>query len=230
LHPAAAPGILHAMKRRQRLPVLFTMLVIVFLLLPFVDEKRRFGAILMEGIFSLVLIGGIYAESGRRRTLVVGLWLTLPALGISWAGTITGVVGLNIAGAVLYDLALAYLLYVLVRDLWRTDEVTIHTLNVAVSGYLVLGIFWVFLYQFLLLLDPTSFRGIEPGPGSMSAVLYFSFTTLTTLGYGDIAPVSRAARSLATLEAVLGQIYIAVMVARLVGLYIVGATRKKNDD
>jgi hypothetical protein len=223
LHPDVGPGILPSMKRRPRLPALLLILVIVFLLLPFVNEERPVGAFLVEAIFSLVLIGGIYAESGRRGTLVIGLSLTLPALTISWTGTITGITGLNLTGFMLYGCALAYLLYVLVHDLWHTEEVTLHTLHVAVSGYLVLGIFWMFLYETVLLLDGDAIRGIEAGRGSMASLLYFSFTTLSTLGYGDIVPLSRSARSLATLEAVLGQIYMALMVARLVGLYIASA-------
>jgi hypothetical protein len=68
---------------------------------------------------------------------------------------------------------------------------------------------------------------MQIGKGEPTAVLYFSFATLTTLGYGDIVPVSAIARTLATLEAITGQLYLAVLVARLVGLHIAESLEHK---
>jgi hypothetical protein len=65
--------------------------------------------------------------------------------------------------------------------------------------------------------------------GRVLEMRYFSFTTLTTLGYGDIVPHSAGARTLAVLEAVTGQIYLTVLVARLVGLYIVHESNRRNE-
>ena len=97
----------------------------------------------------------------------------------------------------------------------------------AVCGYLLVGVSWAFTYSFVALLEPGSFAIAVSGQTSQGDVLpdffYYSFVTLTTLGYGDITPVGPFARSLSTLEAVVGQIYLTVLIARLVGLHISGS-------
>jgi hypothetical protein len=89
-----------------------------------------------------------------------------------------------------------------------------------------LGMIWAGLYSTLELLNPGSFSmaNVPTGPTSQQFG-YFSFTTLTTLGYGDIAPLSGAARAFATLEAMVGQIYLTVLIARLVGAHIAQSSR-----
>jgi hypothetical protein len=88
--------------------------------------------------------------------------------------------------------------------------------------YIILGILWGELFVLVYLFDPSSFY-FQPasqfGEPPVSELLYFSFTTLTTLGVGDILPVHPMARSLTTLEALVGQLYPAVLLARLVTLY-----------
>ena len=95
-----------------------------------------------------------------------------------------------------------------------------------------MGLLWSFIYTLLFAVDPESIRlasvvsGEEGGRDVFSEMYYFSFVTLTTLGYGDILPVSRLARSLATMEAILGQLYLAVVIASLVGIQI--SSNSKN--
>ena len=92
----------------------------------------------------------------------------------------------------------------------------------AVAVYLMFGVLWSVAYTLVELTWPGSFRGFDPGVGThwASEWLYFSFVTMTTLGYGDVAPVSAIARMLAYMQAILGQLYIAILVAGLVGAYI----------
>jgi len=97
----------------------------------------------------------------------------------------------------------------------------------ALSVYLLLGYFWSIVFTILETLQPGSFNlalGGAEAAGSRAEIfkqlLYYSYITLSTLGYGDITPLSAGARSLAALEALTGQIYLAVLVARLVGLQI----------
>jgi hypothetical protein len=103
--------------------------------------------------------------------------------------------------------------------------------------YLVMGLLWSFIYTLLFAVDPESIRlasvvhSEEGGRNVFSEMYYFSFVTLTTLGYGDILPVSRLARSLATMEAIVGQLYLAVVVASLVGIQIsTRSHRSKNTE
>jgi hypothetical protein len=99
----------------------------------------------------------------------------------------------------------------------------------AICVYLLVGFAWAFGYAIMELMDPGSFSGVvdtdRADVGRVLQMRYFSFATLTTLGYGDIVPRSPAARTLATLEAMMGQVYLAVLIARLVGLHIVHSSR-----
>jgi hypothetical protein len=105
----------------------------------------------------------------------------------------------------------------------------------AICVYLLLGYAWTFAYAIVEELDPGSFVALSNTPREyVDRVLemrHFSFMTLTTVGYGDIVPRSSAARTLAGIEAITGQIYLTVLVARLVGLHIVhGQTRRAGED
>jgi hypothetical protein len=105
----------------------------------------------------------------------------------------------------------------------RQDHVTVDTLFAAVAAYLLFGVAWSFAFAMLELAAPGSFAvaGAQPvDPARFDRFLGFSFITLTTLGYGNVAPASPQADALATFEAVVGQIYLAVVIARLVGLHV----------
>ncbi|MYK51885.1 MAG: two pore domain potassium channel family protein, partial [Gemmatimonadetes bacterium] len=91
--------------------------------------------------------------------------------------------------------------------------------------YFLSGVFWSYLYQTLLLFYADAILFSEHVVGAFSDLIYFSFITMTTLGYGDIMPISRMAKNMAVLEAVWGQTYLAVLVARLVGLHLSGSGR-----
>src|SRR5262249_35868302 len=109
-------------------------------------------------------------------------------------------------------------------------RVTLDTLFASLCVYLLLGVVWALAYSIVAILDPAAFRltlqtgefttGLPVHREGRSAALYFSFATLTTLGSGDISPISPVTRMLTTFEAITGQFYLAVLVARLVGLHI----------
>ena len=94
----------------------------------------------------------------------------------------------------------------------------------AISVYLLLGLLWSMAYGLISAADPDAFSGLEPfsldQPGAQQDFIYFSFVTLTTLGYGDMSPVSQLAKTLAWAEAIFGQLFLAVTIARLVSLEI----------
>lgn len=102
-----------------------------------------------------------------------------------------------------------------------TGEVDFNIIVGSVALYLLIGLIWSILYTMLLEFAPNSFAGIEAGPwyDNMATTTYFSFVTLTTLGYGDISPVKPIAEVLVILEAVVGMFYMAVIVASLIGAH-----------
>jgi voltage-gated potassium channel len=118
------------------------------------------------------------------------------------------------------------------RRVLEGDDVDMNRIAGAISIYMLIGLIWASLYFFLSLMDPQAFKGVSDlGFGEAKLLnaaymdlLYYSYVTLSTLGYGDVTPVSRAAQSLAYLEAISGVMYVAVLVAALVGSY-----RSKRD-
>ena len=107
------------------------------------------------------------------------------------------------------------------------DNVDMNRIAGAVSIYMLIGLIWASLYFFLSLMDPQAFNGLSDLSShevkhlnaAYMDLLYYSYVTLSTLGYGDVTPVGRAAQSLAYLEAICGVMYVAVLVASLVGSY-----------
>ncbi len=108
------------------------------------------------------------------------------------------------------------------RYILFSGSITSNKLVGSICIYMLLGIVWALLYEFLSIIDPGAFNGLSLNSNSRDSwnYIYYSFVTLTTLGYGDISPVNHYARALAYLEAICGQIYIAVLVASLVGAHI----------
>jgi len=117
----------------------------------------------------------------------------------------------------------------------HSGRVTSDKIFAAICVYLLLGFVWTYVYALLDDMQPGSFAdstetGRTDDVAHVTQLRYLSFATLTTLGYGDILPRSSTARTMAVLEAVMGQIYLAVLVARLVGLHIVHANSSRPRD
>src|SRR5262249_34101121 len=122
---------------------------------------------------------------------------------------------------------LLFLIVVLAQTL-RRGPITFHRILGAVAAYLLLGVIWAYAYSLVALLRPGAFSGpVSPADGPR-AWFYFSFVTLTTVGYGDVLPVHPVARSLATLEAVVGSLYLAILIARLVSLAVVPGGNRES--
>jgi hypothetical protein len=120
-------------------------------------------------------------------------------------------------------LAIAVLSFVIAQAVFGSGRVTWHRVQGAVVLYLNFALFFFTIYRLIDVLVPNAFHGLPPAGsdyGSGAALLYFSFSTLTTVGYGDIAPLHPMARNMANLEAVVGQLYPATLLARLVSLEI----------
>ena len=105
------------------------------------------------------------------------------------------------------------------RRVLLTGDVDLNIITGSVALYLILGFIWAILYTILIQLQPEAIRGLEPANWvyALSTMTYFSFVTLTTLGYGDMSPVTPIAKVLVSLEAVTGMFYFAIIVASLIG-------------
>jgi hypothetical protein len=125
----------------------------------------------------------------------------------------------------LYALFLLLAVVILIKKISSRRVITSDTVKGGISIYFLIGLLWTIFYMIMLIINPQAFNNIQ----KPSDYFYYSFTTLTTLGYGDIAPASTYAKLLSISEAFIGQIYIAIFVAQLVGLKIAQKLQEKQD-
>lgn len=193
----------------------------MFVLFPFVEHLRS-GALIESILLTIVLISAVVAVASQKRVLIVALILALPTLLARWVhhfrpDLLPPEIFL-VGGIALVVLVIANLL----RFVMTASSVTTEVLSAGISAYLLLGIAWTFAYWLVAEVIPDAFAFNASIKGEMSIEgfdgFYFSFITLTTVGYGDISPVSKVARMLAAMEAITGPLYLAVLIARLVAL------------
>jgi hypothetical protein len=208
----------------HRFSFLLGTLMIMQVVVPFVGVSWA-----ADVAASAVFVFSVYAVSDSRRLLQVGLVLGAAAFLTSWAAYWASGKPLPITSALASLTLYGLVMVVTFRHVLKTVEVDFDTIAAALCVYLLGAFLWGELYFLLELLVPGSFSeahsiGDAASPlhsarGEASRLTYFSIVTLSTLGYGDIVPLSSQARSLAALEAILGQVYLAVLVGRLVGAY-----------
>ena len=180
-------------------------------------------------VSSIVLVAALFAVSRTRGVRVAGVALVVPALLTDWLTYLSPTRELAMLQFALSCGALGVVTGAIGAALVRYQRVTADTILGGVCVYLLLGLIWSLLFSLLEIASPGSIlQGGVPvselapsgEPYRFPALLYFSFVTLTTLGYGDFLPNTDATRALASAEAVVGQLYVAVFVARLVGLHL----------
>jgi voltage-gated potassium channel len=207
-------------------------LVLLLVTEPFV-EQMEYSKAVESALMTLVMLSAVLAIGAGRRTLVWAVVLVIPAIVGRWANHVwPGQVSL----AAVVAPALLFLLFVvayLLRFILRAPRVTTEVLYAGIATYLMLGLLWALAYVLVNRLVPDSFV-FTVGPISKQSMvgfngLYFSFITLSTVGYGDIVPVSSAARMLAMTEAMTGTIYLAVLISRLVALYSSENTNEQKE-
>jgi len=231
--------------RRYILPrrhsALLVAIVTTFAVRPLVGENN-----LSHGLFSvaivLLLLVALYTVqvddlvgekktllAQRRRRGIIGWLLGLVAATERLVSFLVPSRALNIAGPIAYFLFFAYITGAQLRSLLRQREVTGETISMSVSVYLLLGFTWGLLYVVLFELDPHAFNlgtstgsasGVSPQEPNFPVLIYFSLTTLATIGYGDITPLTLQARYASVAEGIAGQFYLAILVARLVGMHM----------
>lgn len=216
-------GVVSEQPRHVYLYLLLTQVAyIVFY--PIIGDALRL-AILLEIFLLAALMGGVLSSLANRRGLLVTSVLALLFLLTRWAGILLDIVNLIPVSALFATAFFGYVTVVLIRHIFlESERVDADLIYGAISVYLLIGVTFGFAYVCLNALAPGSFSGIDAEFAKPQEVVrdfnYFSFVTLTTLGYGDITPQSHQAGVLAYLEAIVGQVYLTVLVARLVGMYI----------
>ena len=198
------------------------------LLLALLVENLGWSAVLLRGAYLLIFLEALSAAARRRIELLFGVILFLPELSnflffgekslldlfpaIESRVVSTAFVGGSTA------LFHFYLVALTVRRIFQQTTITWSQVSAAASAYLLLGYAWRGIYIYLEQAEAgISFEGVTVG-GEEGDFIYYSFVTLTTLGYGDITPVTMAAKFLSILEAIIGQLFLVILLARLVGM------------
>jgi len=212
--------------RQNKFLYLFAAQVSLIVFFPYL-AKPGLATVIFRLLSTVSFLAAVYAVSEKRMQWITGLFLAVPAAVLNTLFNFhPSSSSLAVPSLVLTLIFLSFTLIALLRGVLRTETVTLDTIYGALSVYLQMAFAWGIAY---LLLET-----IQPGGLSMDVVrhpnhrvdwfdcMFYSFVTLTSLGYGDMVPVSAQCRSLSVLEAVSGIMYVAVLVARLVGLYAAG--------
>ena len=199
------------------------LLAAIFLLLavaPFLVDFVRLR-VLFNAFLSAVLVSAVYALSQKIRNLVIAALLAIPMLISIWVQYFVRSDAIFLIGRICGVLFIAYTIYHILRHIFQEQEVTKDTIAGAAAVYMLFALMWAFIYGVLELLQPGSFViSAAQAVGEQNIFIYYSFVTITTLGYGDVTPVTNISTSLAVLEAVVGQLYLVVLVSWLVGMYV----------
>jgi hypothetical protein len=192
----------------------------MLVLTPFLDQfiqTRIFMDVLLTAIFIFI----IFTVRLKRFQTIVAFILVLPILITTWSTYFVEVRSLSLSTRIFGALFFAYAAINILRIVAKSAEVTREIIFAAVVAYLLIALMWAFLYMLLELVSPGSFSFPDEGKwGETMRFEYLSFITITTLGYGDITPLTDKASALVLIEAIVGQIYMVVLVAWLVGMHV----------
>jgi voltage-gated potassium channel len=230
---------------RRNFPGRFTVLLSAILLL-LITQPAFSGHVYAESVatitISLVLLTALYAFRATRLYFVIALALLFPSIGCRLVLLFTFYPTLELVGAISSCLFLGVTVVALVSRLFIVRSVTLDMISAAICAYLLMGVTFAYAFAVVELRHPGSFsaallqRSAHHAPliVSLHSLLYYSFTCLTTTGFGDIAPLSEGARSLSVMEAVFGELFVAILIARLVSLEVAqsmgGGNREKSDE
>jgi hypothetical protein len=173
-----------------------------------------------------MVVSAIFVTADNKNHLLVGLALGVPSL--IMVGLTFWLDNTVLAWCTFGLLLLLYIFIIrlMLLQIFYAKVITINTIGLALCTYILIGTIWVFFYTPVAHLDPNAFSvPLGDDTDTFHTLIYFSYVTLTTLGYGDISPVSNIARNLAVLEALTGTLFLAVLISRLVGSYV---SRKKE--
>ncbi|MEN8728315.1 MAG: ion channel [Desulfuromonadales bacterium] len=212
---------------------LLLVLSSLLVLQPFVDT--RVGKVVIEVLFIAALVAGLRAVESRTHLFRFDVLLLIVSVICGTAGKLLDNESLFTIGLIGESLFLFLVGIKILIDLFRARKVTGDSLAGAVCVYLLIGLIWAYLYLIIEVFFPGSFSFTQ-GDARLAMWVsnefypfyYFSLVTVTTVGYGDLLPVSTPARTLATMEGILGQVYLTILVARLVGMYLMNQQEEQE--
>jgi hypothetical protein len=236
--------------RRYRFTTLLVFLFALFLVYPIILELPKrlslLGIICVDTLTAAVLVASVNIAGKVHRLRRVLLIIAIPVvalIAVSYIDRNQSGDNRVTAGVVVFSMHLLVILFLsimmvtILRHVLEGGRITIDEINGAVCVYMLMGLAGAYIFALIEFLHPGSFDlpPVEAEYGMMlrrehfPSLLYYSLVTLTTLGYGDISPQTPLARTIASLQAVFGQVYLAVLVARLVGMHIAHSQHQDSE-
>ena len=224
-------------KNLGRFGALLVALVLTFLVAPFFPDRAE-GVSAISVLYTLVMTVGAYAVSRRRKVFWIGLAIVTPALAMEWISNFVVTTPLVLGNMFFVGVFIAFVAVIVLYEVLDENRVTLDTIFGGIAVYLLIGLGWVLIYAAIEYTSPGAFllmgetlHSVHPElQVRFPEFLYFSFVTMTTLGYGDMVPVIPQARAMASAQAIVGQLYIAIFVARLVGLHIAHSQHRRGEE
>lgn len=198
--------------------LLFTIFLIPF----FPAEWHR---LLYKLSYSIIFFVSALSLKNTRRAMVLA---ALGSFAVMWLSDLLHMSLLEAISQLAVVLFFIIIVLKLLIQIAGSKEVDSAVILESISGYLLLGVLFTFLSTFVSHMDPSAFYFPGGGNPNPSDLMYFSFVTLTTLGYGDVLPILPQARSLALLIAVSGQLYLTIVIAILVGKFLISKSDSTN--
>ncbi len=221
----AKKGLISELRTNRRFELLLVLLLFFLGIAPLIGNHVVSGV-----LASFVLISTVSAVREGRIFAWVGWSLAICSVLALWGADISGRIELVIVSGYLDLTFYLIMTTAILAYVFRSTEVTLEVLAAAICAYLLMGIGWSNIFVLIENHMPGSFSsgalasevagGFQNAHDQQGHFSYFSLVTLSTLGYGDITPVTQPARMLAALEAIIGQLFIGVLIARLVGQQI----------
>ena len=217
----------YAFYKEQRFLFLLVSILLLLLISPLLKGFVHIR-ILLDIFFSMVFIFSVEAIRQDRKHLIIAIVLALPMLFSMWVSLFIEISVLSITGNFFGISFFIFMIITIMTHIFHQDRINREVIFSAVVVYLLMGVLWAFVYGAVEQIQPNSFSvSIDTIGDQRYLFLYYSFVTLTTLGYGDISPITPVASSMAILEAIIGQLYLVVQIAWLVGLRVSQQRRVK---
>lgn len=213
---------------KYRFSCLLSSLLVLLIITPLVHDFT-IVRIALSLFFSYILISSVFAISGKTLFLRIGILLAAPSFLLNWLYSYHQNLLIERIALSADIICFTYLTLVLFLNLKQVSQITFEVIAAGLSVFLLLGLLWSFIFSLIESFFPGSFSGIDTAAGDPRfRFLYFSFVTLTTLGYGDVAATKPIAQSWTVLEAVIGQIYLVVIISGLVAIVISNRFKRKE--
>ena len=216
------------MFKRDRYLFLLVSLLSLMLIIPFFHGIFELNTLIDISI-TAIFLSSLYAISQKAQNVRIALGVILPIIVGMWLANLMDIPNIRFLVDFCAILFFAFTIIIILSALLQENKVTLDVIYGAVTVFLLMAVMWAFIFDVIETAHPGSFQvTASQSQGTRVHFVYYSFVTITTVGYGDILPVSLIARAFSIVEMVVGQIFLIVLVARLVGINITQSMKKKS--